>query len=186
VVLSSTRDHLNRLSGIDDLRVRSITELRRLCTIYRLRFLPGARYKGEPPSEAIAALRALERAAGRPLKGFRVLAPVGAFNRAGKARSGSLYIRIADDRYYLVHRWGRDEHPVRAIAAWPLRSPVTLSTSVVLLALLCAAVVPADGPAGLFAGKALLFFWSLMALCAVTAYCWFTLGQRFNSEAWDR
>ncbi|WP_311196014.1 hypothetical protein [Antarcticibacterium sp. 1MA-6-2] len=51
-----------------------ISDIEQICTIYRLRFLNSALYKGEFPYEAVIKIKELEKKHNINLKGFKLMA----------------------------------------------------------------------------------------------------------------
>lgn len=160
--------------------------LQKCCVLYGLRLMPSGHFKGELPPSAIVAVRELERAAGRPLQAFHILAPERCFRVRGTV--GELHVRISEDRYRLIHRWGRRPGWVDVIRAWPIRHPLNLIVLVLFVATAAALMAPtgmiaADPSARwLDPARLLVFFWTLMTLAAATGYWWFATGRRFSCD----
>jgi hypothetical protein len=186
VILSTRQSTIDRI-GIPDIRMLfHVHQLRARCLRHALRLLPAGRYKGSLPTAAVVAVRDLERRIGRPLKAFHMLAPERSFRKRGAG--GELYVRIAEDRYLLVHRWGRRSSRYDALRAWPVRHPLNLIASVLLASIFIALVLP---PAWIDArstvhwmssARLLVFFWTSMVLAAATGYWFFATGRTFSSD----
>ncbi|MBL8001108.1 MAG: hypothetical protein JNL05_04020 [Flavobacteriales bacterium] len=191
VVLSSKGHRVNIIDRIDPERVFHVDSIRDLCVKYRLRFLDAGRFRGDLPPQAIHHLRRLEDRASAPLRGFRIMAPADRFRLCDADADPLLFVPVGPSHYYLVHRWGRDMSPVRAVMAWPFRSPATLGACVFALAFLAAMLAPniiitTDPDAGWWGGHRLLFlFWSAMVLASFTVFSWFAFHGRFSRDCWN-
>ena len=189
-IAASNRAVPNDLEAPDPVRCFDLETIRRTCIKYRLRFLPAGYFKGPLPSQAIIAVRQLERSMGKPLHGFMILAPAQRFRLCDCDADPLLFIPLADGTYYLLHRWGRDLHPLRAVAAWPFRSWVHLVASVALITALTASLIPthwisADPTADWWGGYRFGAFFCLAMLAgAATSLCWFSFFGQFSKEAW--
>ena len=138
-----------------------------------------------------AAVRALEAGSGHVLRGFHILAPARRFRLCDADGDPLLFVRVGHDRYYLIHRWGSDLSPWRAVVHWPFRTPLHLGVTVVIAALIIAAAIPTgwitrDPMAGWWGAHRLLFaFWSTVVVTAFTVQAWFAFFGRFSREAWN-
>lgn len=190
VVRSSRSERVVEVRDPDPDRIFSLRTIERLCVKYRLRFLAGGLYRGEIPPQAVQAVRALERRADEPLTSFFILAPASRFQLCDSAVDPLLFIPLGNNAFYLVHKWGRDLGRTRAVLNWPLRRPVHLAVSVLVVAFMLTALVPmrllsADG-ATFFTGQRLLFlFWSVMTMGGFTVFGWFAFFGQFSAQAWN-
>ncbi len=190
-IRSSTTVRTDRLQGLDPSRLFSGDAVRDLCVRYRLRLLPAGLYKGALPRQAIGAVRALEAAHQTVLHGFQIMAPARRFKLCDADGDPLLFVGVDEDRYYLVHRWGSDLSPWRAVLHWPLRSLLNLALTVVAVALLFTLLMPngvltRDPAAGWWGGHRLLFgFWTIWVVMAFTVQGWFAFHGRFSREAWN-
>lgn len=191
VVLSSRRHRINRIPRLDPDRVFHVDAIRDICVKYRLRFLDGALFKGEIPLQAIYAIRQLEARAEAPLQGFKLLAPASRFRLCDSDADPLLFIPVGKEHYYLVHQWGKDMAPWRALLAWPFRSVVHLAATVGLLAVLLTLLVPnamitSDPLAGTWGPHRMFFlFWSSMVLSSFTVFAWFAFFGSFSKDDWN-
>ena len=190
-IRSSREDRVNTLNGLPPARLFSRRTIEEMCVRYRLRFLPSGLYKGELPRQAIAAVRALEARHGKVLRGFHVMAPARRFQLCDANEDPLLFVQVGSDVYYLIHRWGSDLSPWRALLNWPFRTPVHLASVVVALGLFLAAVIPTgwitnDPGAGWWgAHRLLVALWSTVVVAAFTVQAWFAFFGRFSREAWN-
>lgn len=191
MVRSSMQERPVQIRGLDPERVFHRNTIRQLAIRYRLRFLPGGLFKGELPNPAIHALRALERKVDSPLQSFMVLAPASRFKLCDSEADPLLFVPIGEDRYYLVHKWGKDISPMRAVLNWPFRSALHLGAAVLVVAMFITLSMPARAIGGdlgdpFFGGtRFLLLFWSFMVCASFTVFGWFAFFGQFTNESWN-
>ncbi len=191
VILSSRRDTVARIRGLDPERIYSRETIRGLCIKYRLRFLDAGLFKGPLPPQAVHAVKQLEQKAEAPLSSFKIMAPAERFRLCDSEADPLLFVPIGDDRYYLVYKWGRDLSGLRSVAYWSFRTPTNLAATVLVLAFLMAMLVPnallvpgAEAP--FWNGTRVLFMgWSTIVLAAFTAFGWLAFFGQFSDRAWN-
>ncbi len=190
-IRSSYKPAVNQLQGLEQRRIFSNEAIRRTCIKYRLRFLPAGRFKGPVPHQAIAAVRQLEQWAGRPVKGFMILAPAGRFKLCDCDADPILFVPLANGQFYMVHRWGRDMHPLRAVWGWPVRSLWHVVACAFTLALLLGALAPTTWLTpepgapwwGLYRFGAI--FCACMLVGAACSFGWLAFFGQTSREAWN-
>lgn len=189
-ILSSLEPGGNRIPGVNMARIFHEEDIRRVCVKYRLRFLPAGRFKGAIPHEAVIAVRQLEAKAGATLKGYKIMAPAKRFRLCDTDADPFLFVPVGGDCYYLVHKWGRDMHPLRAVWTWPVRNWLNLVATTAVLAALLGAIMPTawitpvpDAPwwGGYRFGA---FFWAAMVVGAASSFSWFAFYGQFSDQAW--
>lgn len=190
VVRSSRQRVPVKARGLDPERVFDLTTIRDLCVKYRLRFLEGALYKGEIPDQAVQAVRALERSSGAPIISYMVMAPADRFKLCDSEVDPLLFVPLDNDRFYLVHKWGKDLSPVRALLYWPVRSVAHLAVAILTIAVLFTCAIPASmlvaGDDAFMSGSRLLMlFWSIMVFGGFTVFGWFAFFGQFSTQAWN-
>lgn len=181
--------HLN-WKNLDPEKIFHIDQIRKLCTDYRLRFLDSQYFKGEIPYEAIAKIKRIQREEGRELKGFKILAPALMFNLQYQDKDPLLFLQLGKDRYYLVHKWGADLHPLRKLMVLPFRNFKSILISVAALALLVVMAIPDSvymGPYDQNAGalRVIFFFYLFIAFSGLTLLYGFSRLKNFNSALWN-
>ena len=191
VVGTTLKCQENNIHGLDPSRIFDVEDIRRTCVKYRLRFLPAGRFKGHIPNEAIYAIRQLEAHAGTLVQGFKIMAPAKRFKLCDCDADPLLFVPIGGGSYYLVHQWGRELSPWRAVLGWPLRGMGHLIATVLITAAMIAAFTPTawltlDPGAGWWGGHRIYAFFSTsLLLCAGTAFGWLAFFGQFSKEAWD-
>lgn len=129
------------LDLLDTSRIFHIDQIRRICVIYRLRFLDSRYFKKTLPYEAVQKTKQLENEHHTTLSGFKIMAPAKAF-RLKNADDPLLFAPMGNDYYYLIHKWGRNLSPWQKIKAWPCRGLEHMAFTVLVVSLLLAAIFP--------------------------------------------
>ncbi len=171
-------------------KIFTLKQIKELCTNYRLRFLSTKYFKGEIPHEAVAKVKQLQKKEGQEIKDFKIVAPASLFNLEYKDKDPLLFIPLGNQRYYLVHKWGNDLHPLRKAVVFPFRSFKSLLASVALLAALVVCCVPSSVMMGPYdqsslAIRVIFFFYLFIAFSGLTALYGFSRMKNFNSELWN-
>mgnify|MGYP001255428080 CR=1 FL=1 len=195
LVWASIRSNLkkdeNDLPPLDPARLFDLDSIRNICVKYRLRFLPSGRFKGPIPQEAVMAVRQVERQAGKPVKGFMIMAPAERFQLCDSDADPMLFIPVGNNNYYLLHRWGRDMHPLRAWMGWPVRHWPNLVITALAFVLLLGALAPTSwltvDPGAPWWGTYRFgaIFCTAMLVGAATSFGWFAFFGQFSKEAWN-
>ena len=71
-LFESNGDHeVLNFDALESDKIYHITDIKKLCVDYRLRFLDSKRFNGTFPAEALDAVKEFEMAQGREIKGFK-------------------------------------------------------------------------------------------------------------------
>lgn len=176
--------------SLDPGRIYSLQQIRKICINYRLRFLDSVHYKGEIPYEAISHIKSLQRNQDIELKDFKIVAPAHMFNLRYKDKDPLLFVPLGNDRFYLVHKWGSDLHPLRRLLVFPFRNFPSLLTCVLLLAFIIMISLPdavymvPEGHSSLGV-RGIFFFYLFFAFSGLTALYGFSRMKNFNSVLWN-
>jgi hypothetical protein len=170
--------------------IYNLEQIKKLCTKYRLRFLDTKYFKGDIPREAISKIKAIQKEQNSELKGFKMIAPAPMFNLENKDKDPLLMLPLGNNQFYLIHKWGQDLHPLRALLVFPFRSFQTLLFSVALAAALVVSLFPDSiimGPYGQSSWniRLIFFFYLFLAFSGLTALYGFSRMKNFNSELWN-
>lgn len=167
-------------------KIFHLTQIKRICIAYRLRFLSTRYFKGELPAEAIFAIKELERNHKTTLRGFKMIAPARYF-RLENADDPMLFVPIGNNYFYLVHKWGRDIHPLRKLAMWPLKNLETL-----IIFSFISSFLLTFGIREVFFAKfqetsefLILFMYTFKSLIALIFFYGISLGKNFSSGNWN-
>ncbi|MCH8555645.1 MAG: hypothetical protein LAT76_10830 [Schleiferiaceae bacterium] len=176
-------------SKLNPALIFDIQDIKNICIHYRLRFLPGGLFKGEIPQEALTKIKQLERKHGVDLAGFKIVAPAAMFNLKEKDKDPLLLAPLGNDKYYLIHKWGTDLHPLRKILVYPFRNFVSLLRTVAGVAFFIAAIIPSSvmmGPHDTTSLhiRVILFFYLFLAFSGMTALYGFSRMRNFNAALW--
>lgn len=114
-----------------------ISQIEKVCKKYNLRFLNVRHYTGKVCPELANKILNFELANGTAVKrnDCFIVAPKESFTLQKKDRDPLFFVKVADDHYYLVHKWGNDLNWTRAIL------PFLTSNLALILGLLCALCV---------------------------------------------
>ncbi|MCB0374722.1 MAG: hypothetical protein KDD04_02265, partial [Sinomicrobium sp.] len=122
-------------------RIYHITQIKKICIDYRLRFLDSRYFKGKYPKQTLVRIEAMEKEHGIAIKGFKIIAPSRLF-KLDNADDPLLFAPIGNDYYYLIHKWGKDLHPLRKWFMLPFRNFLNLVILVAFLSWVFAALLP--------------------------------------------
>lgn len=178
------------LQNLDAAKIYDLNDIKNLCIKFRLRFLDGGLFKGEIPYEAIAKVKSIQKTHHTAISNFKIVAPADLFNLAEKDKDPLLFVPLANNKFYLVHKWGNDLHPLRALMVYPFRDFTTLFKTVVAFAFFIAAIIPSSvmmGPHDTTSLhiRVILFFYLFLAFCGMTALYGFSRMKNFNSALWE-
>ena len=167
-------------------RIFHLSQIKKICINYRLRFLNTKFFKEDLPLEAVAAVKELEKTHEIAIKGFKMVAPAEYF-RLENADDPLLFAPIGNNYYYLVHKWGRDLHPLRKLVMWPLRNLENL-----LIFSFIFSFFLTFGIREVFFSKyqetsqfLVLFMYSFKSVVALTFFYGISLGKNFSSGNWN-
>lgn len=172
--------------ALESERIFHISHIKKICLNYRLRFLETKYYKAELPAEAISEINRLEKQHKTILKSFRMMAPAGLF-KLENADDPILFAPIGNNYFYLIHKWGRDLHPLRRILMWPLKNIENLLVfsffaSFLLTFLIREIFFPTHQTTTEFL---LLFFFDFKSVLGLTFFYGIALGKNFSSGNWN-
>jgi len=160
-------------------------QLKRICTIYRLRFLDSHYFKDELPYEALRKTKHLQKAHETTLKGFKILAPEKAF-RLKNADDPLLFAPIGNGYYYLIHKWGRDLSPWRKLMMWPFRNLECMIGFLFVLSILLTAIFPKDVFSTHLTGPEffIIVFFMFKWVGGLAIFYLFKKGKNFSPAVW--
>jgi len=179
-------NHFN-IKKINASAIYHISDIKKICIDYRLRFLSTQYFKGEIPHEALSKIKALEKTHETAFYNFKIIAPSKLF-RLEKADDPLLFIPIGNGYYYFIHKWGNDLKPWRKMWAWCFKSFENLMVLCLLVSLIFTAMIPN----GLFTNKEMnlyIYFFEylfmLKSVVAVVLFYGFSKGKNFNTAIWN-
>lgn len=179
-------ENLFDIEKLDRDRIYHIDDIQKICVTYRLRFLDSHFFKGIIPEEAISKIRSIEKEHHLDIQNFQIVAPAKLL-KLENADDPLLFAPISNGYYYLVHKWGKDLHPLRKIMMWPYKSFENLVFMVFVLSIFLTAITPMQ----IFTKHVstqeyiLLFLFMFKAVAGLVLYYGFAKGKNFNSAIWD-
>lgn len=171
---------------LESSRIFHLTDIKKICIDYRLRFLDSRYFKGKIPVEGISKIKSLEKEHQIELKGFKIIAPSKLFKLEDKD-DPLLFAPIGNGYFYLIHQWGNDLHPMRKALMWPFKNIINLAMIVFSISFLVALMVPD----GLFSKSNsstefwIIFFFMFKSIASVVIFYGFAAGKNFNPAIWN-
>ncbi len=172
---------------LDAEKIFHLSDIKKLCVDYRLRFVDMHFFKGEVPEEAISKIRSLEKDHAIELHNLKIVAPAKLL-KLENADDPLLLAPMDNDYYYLIHKWGNDLHPLRKWLMWPYKSFENLIFAIFVLSILLTGITPM----GLFTkGEVadheylLMFLFMFKAVAGIVLFYGFAKGKNFNGAIWN-
>lgn len=183
---SSTKVNEFEFDLLETDKIFHVSQIKKVCIDYRLRFLDSNLFKNIIPEEAITKTSALEKSHDTKLEGFKIIAPSKAFQLINYD-DPLLFAPIGNDYYYLIHKWGNDLSWYRKLLVLPFKNMMNFVVFCGIISALIIAVSPVDNLAkDIPMAPIILFLFMFKAVIASIAYYFFLAGKNFNSEIWDR
>ncbi|MFP2997594.1 hypothetical protein ABN763_16875 [Spongiivirga sp. MCCC 1A20706] len=172
---------------LDSNRIYHISQIKKICIDYRLRFLDSKYFKSKIPHAAISEIKSLERNHNIEINSFKIIAPSKLF-KLEKADDPLLFTPIGNGYFYLIHKWGNDLHPFRKLLMMPFKSFPNLMFVMILVSYLLTSMIPT----GIFSKNGasnteflMLFLFMLKSVVGVVLFYGFALGKSFNTMIWN-
>lgn len=167
-------------------KVFHISDIKKTCIEYRLRFLDTKYFKGKLPYETLIKIKEMENKHQIELQGFKIMAPAKLF-KLENADDPLLFAPMGNDYYYLIHSWGKDLHPFRKLLMWPFKEIENLLILLLIISLLFTFMVP-DGlfsPHQTTAEFIMIFFFMFKGVVAMAIFYGFKKGKNFSTDIWN-
>ncbi len=163
-----------------------IEQIKEICFTYRLRFLNSRLFREDLPLEAIQKIKRLEKEHQTELSGFKIMAPAKAF-QLKNADDPLLFAPIGNDYYYLIHKWGKDLHPLRKWLMWPFRSMENILISILAIGFLVGAMFPDNmfSKNNSFSEYLILSLFTAKWIAGLVIFYGFKRGKNFSTAIWD-
>lgn len=187
----SQKTHLTSINNfsIDELeatRIYHISQIKKICVDYRLRFLEAALFKGIFPVEAVDEIKSLEQCHKTSLMDLKMMAPSKLF-KLENADDPLLFAPIGNGYYYLIHQWGNDLHPFRKWLVWPLKNLITMCVATLIVSFLISLFVPLSvfttNPTT--SDFLLVYFFMFKSIAAIVIYFTFARGKNVSQAIWN-
>ncbi len=188
--IKSTGKCFTDLIHLDADRIYSLEEIRQLCIEYRLRFLDASRFANEIPQEAFDEIRKIQQTEQKVLEGYKIVAPASMFHLIEKDKDPMLFLDLGNDKYYLIHKWGKDLKVWRKWLVFPMRSFETFLFTLVSVALI-GALIPSDsmmmGPydSSALPIRVIFFFYLIIALSGLGSLYGYSRMKDFSDKLWN-
>ncbi len=182
---SEIDNHFN-LEELEASNIFHLSDIKKLCITYRLRFLDSHYFKGSFPEEAISEIRKLENMHHVSLGNFKIVAPAKLL-KLENADDPLLFAPMGNDYFYLVHKWGNDLHPLRKLLMWPYKNFENLVFTVFVLSVFLTAITPITWftKTGGMQEEILLFLFIFKMVAGIVLYYGFAKGKNFNGAIWN-
>ncbi|MBD99630.1 MAG: hypothetical protein CMO34_07280 [Verrucomicrobia bacterium] len=162
-------------------RIYTLDQIKSLCIKYRLRFLDASIFKGEIPYEAVLKIKEIEKEHDCKLESFKIVAPKKMFQLSDKDSDPILFLRLTNNRFYFIHKWGGEINVFRSLLAFPFRNVMTMFWSLFAIALVFTICIPTSS-AYLFA---FLLVHSFIGICGLACLVIFSLRENLSNIEWD-
>lgn len=188
--IKKSGNHHTELNHIDADRIYTLNEIRQLCIEYRLRFLDAARFANEIPQEAFDEIRKIQQSEQKALEGYKIIAPASMFHLIQKDKDPILFLDLGNNKYYLIHKWGKDLKVWRKWLVFPMRSFETFLFTLVSFALI-GALLPSDsvmmGPydSSALPIRVIFFFYLIIALSGLGSLYGYSRMKDFSDKLWN-
>lgn len=132
--IQKTTNNFN-IDKVDADAIFHLSQIKKICIDFRLRFLDTRYFKGDYPQEVVSKIKALEESHHTTLDGFKIIAPSKLFE-LNEADDPLLFAPMGNGYYYLIHKWGKDLHPLRKLKYWSVKNVENLGFAIFTLSFL--------------------------------------------------
>jgi hypothetical protein len=183
-----TKNYTNNFN-FDDLetdKIYHVSQIKKICIDYRLRFLDAKYFKNEIPSEAISKIKQLEEVHQTEIQNFKIVAPSKLFKLEDKD-DPLLFAPLGNDYYYLIHKWGNDLSRFRKMKMWPFKSVINLLVLILFMTYVITLLIPSglfsktDSSAEFF----ILAFFMFKTIAAIALYFGIAKSKNFSPFIWN-
>ena len=179
------KEHSFDFDLLESSRIFHEDDIKKICSVYRLRFLKSHYFKGGFPEEAISEIRNLENLHQTKLSNFKIVAPAKML-KLESADDPLLFAPIGNVYYYLIYKWGNDLNPWRKLMMWPFKSMVNLVITTTLMSALLTVLAPmhwfSENPGN---GEYIFLFLIIFkGIIGLTAFYGIAFGKNFNNNVW--
>jgi len=136
------KDLFLRIDDADRKQVYSLAEIKNICVRYRLRFLQSSHFKSAFPYEALMKIKEFENKYGVEISDFKIIAPDHAFELQNINKDPLLFVKLTDDSFFLLHKWGKDLAWYKKFLFLPLQNPVIFFLTLLACCAIGALVIP--------------------------------------------
>ena len=176
---------------IDKLKSKNIyhiSDIKKICIDYRLRFLNIKYFKADIPLTAQTKLKTFKKEQKLNILDLKIMAPSKLF-KLKNADDPLLFCNLGNEYFYLIDKWGNDLSFFRKISMWPFKSLTNILFFIAFLSLLATLIIPK----GIFvydnspnAEFFITYLFMLKSIVAIVLFFGFSLGKNFNKAIWNR
>lgn len=174
------------IDKVDTNSIFHISQIKKICVTYRLRFLDTKYFKGTYPKEVVDKIQKLEKEHETVLDGFKIIAPSRLFT-LDKADDPLLFAPMGNGYYYLIHKWGKDLHPLRRIKYWSIQNVENLGISVFTLSFFLTLITKdvIYDESAYFGHFFMLFLFYLKGVLGMLFFYGAASGKNFSEFCWQ-
>ncbi len=174
------------LDRLETDKIYHISQIKKICVQYRLRFLDQSYYKLKIPAEAENKINLLNKTHNTNLHSFKIIAPAKLL-KLENYDDPLLFAPLGNDYYYFIHKWGNDFHFLRRIQSWPMRNLNNITKFILIVSLLTTLLLPVNRHNSTSTSSITLitFLFVFKTYCAIFIYYFFWRGKQFSISNWD-
>lgn len=183
--ISSISKNSFDVDKLETSRVYHITQIKKICVDYRLRFLDASLFKGSFPVEAVEAIKSIEKTHQTSLNSLQIMAPSKLF-KLENADDPLLFAPMGNGYFYLIHQWGNDLHPLRKWLVWPFKNLINMCIATLVASFVISLFVPLAvfTPNPTASDFFLVYFFMFKSIAAIVIYYTFARGKNVNQAIW--
>ncbi|MCT4623437.1 MAG: hypothetical protein N4A46_07425 [Schleiferiaceae bacterium] len=190
ILKSRNLESTNSSAHFPEENLFELNDIKNICIHYRLRFLDAKLFKGHVPFRALLKMRRIEREHDFKFKSFKIIAPAELFQLEEKDKDPMLFGQMDNNKFYFIHKWGKDMHPLRKVLVFPFRSIETFIKSIFVVAAAIALSIPSSvmvsSPTeNAFHIRMVFFFYVLFAVTAWSILFAYPRLKNFNASLWN-
>ena len=169
-------------------KIYHISDIKKTCIDYRLRFLNFKYFKGDIPGHAKTKVKNFKNDHRQNILDLKIMAPSKLF-KLKNADDPLLFTSLGNDYFYLIDKWGNDLSYFRKISMWPFKSLTNILIFVSIISVFLTMLIPK----GIFVYDSspkseffITYLFMLKSVIAIVIFFGFSLGKNFNTAIWNR
>ncbi|RCS27265.1 hypothetical protein DUT90_06785 [Polaribacter sp. WD7] len=173
------------INEVDTDAIFHVSEIKKICINYRLRFLDTRYFKSDYPKEVISKIKVLEENHATTLDGFKIIAPSKLFE-LNEADDPLLFAPMGNGYYYLIHKWGKDLHPLRKLKYWSVKNVENLGVAIFAISFLLT-IITKDfffNDEANFGYLFMLFLFYVKGVMGMIFFLGASSGKNFSEYCW--
>ena len=169
-------------------KIYHISDIKKTCIDYRLRFLNFKYFKGDVPVDVKTKVKNFKNDHRQNILDLKIMAPSKLF-KLKNADDPLLFTSLGNDYFYLIDKWGNDLSYFRKISMWPFKSLTNILIFVSIISIFLTMLIPK----GIFVYDSspkseffITYLFMLKSVIAIVIFFGFSLGKNFNTAIWNR